>query len=172
MSGVCCCFCPCGLLCVCFVAPWWSAYTYSLKSNDPTLKSSLVEDTHTNFFFFHESLYCEAQVQIRNSLRSNNFMKYVRTYFLNYCTKESLLPTSLEPYLCFDIVCSIATTFRPYGIIVSRAQLCVVSFFRYYRLKSRGARVRVPEKRDVHRFRVYMYTWLFQLSSASVYQDE
>ena len=51
MSGVCCCFCPCGLLCV-FLAPWWSAYTCSLKSNDPTLKSSLVEDTHANYFLF------------------------------------------------------------------------------------------------------------------------
>ena len=39
-------------MCVCFVAPWWSASTCSLKSNDPTLKSSLVEDTHANYFFF------------------------------------------------------------------------------------------------------------------------
>ena len=29
-----------------FVAPSWSAYTLSLQSNDPTLKSSLVENTH------------------------------------------------------------------------------------------------------------------------------
>ena len=63
VSAVCCCCCPCGLLCVfgcsarifarmCFVAPWWSAYTCILKSNDPTLKSSLAEDTHANYFFF------------------------------------------------------------------------------------------------------------------------
>ena len=39
-------------MCVCFVAPWRSASTCSLKSNDPTLKSSLVEDTHANYFFF------------------------------------------------------------------------------------------------------------------------
>ena len=115
VSGVCCCFCPCGLLCVsiedthvqsighyaarcvsavghyarslcaahcvsavcrlcercvllflpvcsavcvlllrsvCFVASWWSASTCSLKSNDPTQKSSLIEDTHANYFFF------------------------------------------------------------------------------------------------------------------------
>ena len=37
---------------MCFVAPWWSASTCSLISNDPTLKSSLVEDTHTNHIFF------------------------------------------------------------------------------------------------------------------------
>ena len=38
-------------VCVAVVAPWWSAYTCSLKLNDPTLKSSLVEDTHANYFF-------------------------------------------------------------------------------------------------------------------------
>ena len=34
------------------VAPWWSAYTCSLKSNDPTQESSLVEDTHVPTFLF------------------------------------------------------------------------------------------------------------------------
>ena len=39
-------------VCECFVAPWWSAYTCSLKPNDPTLKPSLVEDTHVQTIFF------------------------------------------------------------------------------------------------------------------------
>ena len=30
--------------------------TCSLKSNDPTLKSSLVEDTHANYFFSWEPI--------------------------------------------------------------------------------------------------------------------
>ena len=45
VSGVCCCFCPCGLLCV------WSASTCSLIKRSHT-KSILVEDTHANYFFF------------------------------------------------------------------------------------------------------------------------
>ena len=36
---------------MCFVAPWWSACTCSLKSNDLTLKSSLVKDTHVQSTF-------------------------------------------------------------------------------------------------------------------------
>ena len=42
--------------CVCFFAPWWSAYTCRLKSNDPTLKSILVKDTHANYFFSWEPI--------------------------------------------------------------------------------------------------------------------
>ena len=42
---------------ICFVAPWWPAYTCSLKSNDPKLKSSLVDDTHVQLFFIIMGAY-------------------------------------------------------------------------------------------------------------------
>ena len=42
---------------MCFVAPWWSAYTCSLRSNDPELKSSLVEDKHVQSISFFMAAY-------------------------------------------------------------------------------------------------------------------
>ena len=141
MSGECCCFCPCGLLCVsiedthvqtighyapclcaapcvsavarfarclcaarcvsavcrlcercvllffarvvccvCFVALWWSASTCSSKSNDATQKSSLVENTHANYFFFMGAYIARHRCRLETRFARITYRSWRRCY--------------------------------------------------------------------------------------------
>ena len=75
---------------MCLVAPWWSAYTCSLKSNDPTLKSSLVEDTHVQTISFsREPILRGPQVRCR-----------LETRFARIFARMSLVAPWWSAYTC------------------------------------------------------------------------
>ena len=76
---------------MCFVAPWWSAHTCSLQSNDPKLKSSLVEDTHVQLFFIIMGAYI-ARPRCRLETRSAG-MCFVALWWSAYtCSLNEMIP--------------------------------------------------------------------------------
>ena len=66
--------------CVCFVALWWSASTCSSKSNDATQKSSLVENTHANYFFFMEAYIAKPRCRLETRFARKIIYPSLRYY--------------------------------------------------------------------------------------------
>ena len=116
--------------CVCFVAPWCSAYTCSLKSNDPTLKSSLVEDTHANYFFFMGAYIARPRCRLETRFdRINNRSLTTVTNCSLHFGIGLLLLLSCCCY-CLSLYCCCATYSSTINTVL---MLCVVYTCRRFR---------------------------------------